>query len=81
MEYDFLQFQKLPFPKMKFNVFAKKKQADFAANNSNRKSFLLQTTFTRDAVAIFRKVLFPKYILYNYMHIFKPQQCLLPETR
>ena len=30
---------------------------DFAVNNCNRKSFLLQATFTRDVVAIFPKTI------------------------
>ena len=42
--------------------FCKKFQSDFAANNSNRKSFHLQATFTRDVVAIFQKTIsFPQY--------------------
>ena len=41
----------------------KKSQADFAKNNCIRKSFLLQATFTMDAVAIFPKTIsFPQYI-------------------
>ena len=48
---------------MKLHVFAKKSQADFAANNCNRKIFLLQATFTRDVVAIFPKTIgIPQYM-------------------
>ena len=57
---------------MKLHVFAKKSQADFAANNCIRKRFLLQATFTRDVIAIFPKFIsFPQY-MYLHAHFQTP---------